>query len=35
MSMPEDIANAAVWLADPASAFITGILLPVDGGRTA
>lgn len=35
MSMPEDIANAAVWLADSASAFITGILLPVDGGRTA
>jgi 3-oxoacyl-[acyl-carrier protein] reductase len=35
MSEPADIANAAVWLADPASAFITGILLPVDGGRTA
>lgn len=35
MSTPADIANAAVWLADPASAFITGILLPVDGGRTA
>jgi 3-oxoacyl-[acyl-carrier protein] reductase len=35
MSTPEDIANAAVWLADPASSFITGILLPVDGGRTA
>ncbi|MCU0985510.1 MAG: SDR family oxidoreductase [Acetobacteraceae bacterium] len=35
MSTPADIANAAVWLADPASAFITGVLLPVDGGRTA
>jgi 3-oxoacyl-[acyl-carrier protein] reductase len=35
MSTPADIANAAVWLADPASSFITGILLPVDGGRTA
>lgn len=35
MSQPSDIANAAVWLADPASSFITGILLPVDGGRTA
>jgi len=35
MSTPEDVANAAVWLADPASSFITGILLPVDGGRTA
>jgi 3-oxoacyl-[acyl-carrier protein] reductase len=35
MSQPSDVANAAVWLADPASSFITGILLPVDGGRTA
>jgi 3-oxoacyl-[acyl-carrier protein] reductase len=35
MSTPADIANAAVWLADPASSFITGVLLPVDGGRTA
>ncbi len=35
MSTPADIANAAVWLAEPASSFITGILLPIDGGRTA
>ena len=35
MSTPEDIANACVWLAEDASNFITGILLPVDGGRTA
>jgi 3-oxoacyl-[acyl-carrier protein] reductase len=35
MSTPADIANACVWLAEDASAFITGILLPVDGGRTA
>lgn len=35
MSTPADIANACVWLADPASAFITGVLLPVDGGRCA
>jgi 3-oxoacyl-[acyl-carrier protein] reductase len=35
MSTPADIANACVWLAESASAFITGILLPVDGGRTA
>ncbi len=35
MSTPEDIANACVWLADPASSFITGVLLPVDGGRCA
>lgn len=35
MSQPADIANACVWLAEDASSFITGILLPVDGGRTA
>ena len=33
LSRPHDIANAAVFLADPASAFITGIALEVDGGR--
>jgi 3-oxoacyl-[acyl-carrier protein] reductase len=35
MSQPSDIANACVWLGEDASSFITGILLPVDGGRTA
>ncbi len=35
MSTPDDIANACLWLADPASSFITGVLLPVDGGRCA
>ncbi len=35
MSTPEDIANACLWLAEDSSSFITGILLPVDGGRTA
>ncbi len=30
---PSDIANAAVFLASPASAFITGACLPVDGGH--
>jgi 2-deoxy-D-gluconate 3-dehydrogenase len=29
---PEDIAGAAVFLSSPASDFITGIALPVDGG---
>jgi 3-oxoacyl-[acyl-carrier protein] reductase len=33
MSKPSDIANAAVFLADPASEFITGVALEVDGGR--
>ncbi|MBI0435069.1 SDR family oxidoreductase [Roseomonas sp. KE0001] len=35
MSTPHDIANACVWLGEEQSSFITGVLLPVDGGRTA
>lgn len=33
MSTPGDVANAALFLAEPASAFITGVCLEVDGGR--
>jgi 3-oxoacyl-[acyl-carrier protein] reductase len=33
LSRPHDIANAAIFLADPASSFITGVALEVDGGR--
>ncbi|MFM8747235.1 MAG: SDR family oxidoreductase, partial [Aestuariivirga sp.] len=32
---PGDIAGAAVFLASPASDFITGAALPVDGGYSA
>jgi 3-oxoacyl-[acyl-carrier protein] reductase len=32
---PEELAYAVAFLASPAAAFITGINLPVDGGRTA
>ncbi len=35
MGRPEDIANAALFLASDESAFITGIELAVDGGTTA
>jgi 3-oxoacyl-[acyl-carrier protein] reductase len=35
MSTPADVANACVFLAEDASAFLTGVLLPVDGGRIA
>ncbi|MGH7102400.1 MAG: SDR family oxidoreductase, partial [Acetobacteraceae bacterium] len=34
MSTPADVANCCLWLAEDTSSFITGILLPVDGGRT-
>lgn len=30
---PADIANACLWLAEDASSFVTGIVVPVDGGR--
>ena len=33
MSRPSDIANAALFLAEPSSEFITGVSLEVDGGR--
>ena len=33
MSRPEDVANAALFLADPVSDMITGTCLDVDGGR--
>ncbi len=34
LSTPDDVAQACLYLAADASAFITGIELPVDGGRT-
>lgn len=29
---PEDLFGAVLWLLSPASAFVTGVVLPVDGG---
>jgi 3-oxoacyl-[acyl-carrier protein] reductase len=34
LSRPDDIAGAALYLASDDAAFITGVELPVDGGRT-
>lgn len=33
LGRPTDVANAAVFLADPATEFVTGTCLEVDGGR--
>ena len=34
LAVPQDIANAALFLASDDAAFLTGVELPVDGGRT-
>jgi meso-butanediol dehydrogenase/(S,S)-butanediol dehydrogenase/diacetyl reductase len=35
LASPEDVADAVAWLASPAAATVTGIALPMDGGRSA
>jgi len=32
---PEDLNGAVLWLMSPASAFVTGIIVPIDGGFSA
>jgi NAD(P)-dependent dehydrogenase (short-subunit alcohol dehydrogenase family) len=32
---PEDLFGAVLWLLSPASAFVTGIVVPIDGGFSA
>ena len=34
LAVPQDIANVALFLASDEAAFLTGVELPVDGGRT-
>ena len=34
LGKPEDVAHAAVYLASDAASYITGVILPVDGGNT-
>lgn len=35
MGVPEDLVGAALWLLSPASAFVTGAVIPIDGGFSA
>ena len=32
---PEDLLGAAIWLLSPASTFVTGVVVPIDGGFSA
>jgi len=32
---PEDLVGAVLWLVSPAAAFVTGVVIPVDGGFSA
>lgn len=35
LGVPEDLVGTSLWLLSPASAFVTGITVPVDGGFSA
>ena len=32
LGLPDDIAGPVMFLCSPAAAFVTGVVLPVDGG---
>jgi NAD(P)-dependent dehydrogenase (short-subunit alcohol dehydrogenase family) len=32
---PEDLIGATLWLMSPAASFVTGIVVPIDGGFSA
>jgi NAD(P)-dependent dehydrogenase (short-subunit alcohol dehydrogenase family) len=34
-AQPEEVAESVIWLCSNAASFVTGVALPVDGGRTA
>ncbi|WP_291427071.1 SDR family oxidoreductase, partial [Deinococcus sp.] len=33
LGVPQDIANAALFLVSDAASYVTGVILPVDGGQ--
>ncbi len=35
LGTPDDLVGALLWLASPASSFVTGVVIPVDGGFSA
>ncbi len=35
LGTPEDLIGTLLWLVSPASAFVTGTVIPVDGGFSA
>ncbi len=35
LGQPEDVANAALWLASDESGYVTGVAIPIDGGYIA
>jgi NAD(P)-dependent dehydrogenase (short-subunit alcohol dehydrogenase family) len=35
MGLPEEVASAVLFLASPLASYVTGVLLPVDGGLVA
>jgi NAD(P)-dependent dehydrogenase (short-subunit alcohol dehydrogenase family) len=34
MAEPEEMAEAVIWLCSDAASFVTGTVMPVDGGMT-
>jgi NAD(P)-dependent dehydrogenase (short-subunit alcohol dehydrogenase family) len=35
LGKPEELIGTLLWLVSPASAFVTGVVIPVDGGFSA
>jgi NAD(P)-dependent dehydrogenase (short-subunit alcohol dehydrogenase family) len=35
LGVPDEIANAVLWLCSPGASYVVGVALPVDGGYVA